>query len=78
MRSASVTTRTSKHSTRLGNRLIANVVSVLTYPGSRGISVKVVSEMASHADVSITLSVYGHVLPDFQSTAADGIVEALA
>jgi hypothetical protein len=40
--------------------------------------VKVVSEVAGHADVSITLSVYGHVMPDIQSTAADGIDEALS
>jgi integrase len=44
---------------------------------ARGIPIKVVSEMAGHADVSITLSVYGHVLPDMQSAAADGIDEAL-
>ena len=44
---------------------------------SRGIHIKVVSEMAGHADVSITLSIYGHVLPDMQSTAADGIDDAL-
>jgi len=44
---------------------------------ARGIPLKVVSEMAGHADVSITLSVYGHVLPDMQSTAADGIDDAL-
>jgi integrase len=44
---------------------------------SRGVPIKVVSEMAGHADVSITLSVYGHVLPDMQSTAADGIDDAL-
>ena len=44
---------------------------------AQGIPVKVVSEMADHADVSITLSIYGHVLPDMQSTAADGIDEAL-
>jgi integrase len=44
---------------------------------ARGVPIKVVSEMAGHADVSITLSVYGHVLPDMQSTAADGIDEAL-
>lgn len=35
------------------------------------------SEMAGHADVSIALSVYDHVLPDMQSTAADSIDEAL-
>jgi integrase len=45
---------------------------------ARGVPIKVVSEMAGHADVSITLSVYGHVLPDMQSTAADGIDEALS
>ena len=44
---------------------------------ARGVPIKVVSEMAGHADVSITLSVYGHVLPDMQSTAADGIDAAL-
>ncbi len=42
---------------------------------AQGIPVKVVSEMAGHADVSITLSIYGHVLPDMQSTAADRIAE---
>jgi len=40
-------------------------------------TIKVVSEMAGHADVSITLSVYGHVLPDMQGTAADSVDEAL-
>jgi integrase len=44
---------------------------------SRGIPVKVVSEMAGHADISVTLSVYGHVLPDMQWTAANGMDEAL-
>ncbi|QIN82503.1 tyrosine-type recombinase/integrase [Rubrobacter tropicus] len=44
---------------------------------ARGVPVKVVSEMAGHADISVTLSVYGHVLPDMQGTAADGIDEAL-
>lgn len=37
---------------------------------SRGVSVKVVSEMLGHADVGITLSVYAHVLPDMQDEAA--------
>jgi integrase len=44
---------------------------------SRGVPIKVVSEMAGHADISITLSVYGHVLPDMQNTAADGMDKAL-
>jgi integrase len=44
---------------------------------ARGIPVKVVSEMAGHADVSITLSTYGHVLPDMQGACADGMDEAL-
>jgi integrase len=37
---------------------------------SRGVPVKVVSEMLGHADVGITLSVYAHVLPDMQDEAA--------
>ncbi len=44
---------------------------------ARGVPVKVVSEMSGHADISVTLSVYGHVLPDMQGTAADGMDEAL-
>ena len=44
---------------------------------ARGVPVKVVSEMAGHADVSITLSVYGHVLPDMQSLSADAMDNAL-
>jgi integrase len=44
---------------------------------ARGDPVKVVSEMADHADVSITLSVYGHVLRDMQSLSADAMDNAL-
>jgi integrase len=44
---------------------------------AQGVPVKVVSEMLGHADVSTTLSIYAHVLPDMQSTAADGMDEAL-
>jgi integrase len=44
---------------------------------ARGVPIKVVSELAGHADVSITLSVYGHVLPDMHGTAADSIDAAL-
>jgi integrase len=61
------------HSTRFHD-LRHSCISLLL---GRGVPVKVVSEMAGHGDVSITLSVYGHVLPDMQSTAADGIDEAL-
>jgi integrase len=61
------------HSTRFHD-LRHSCISLLL---ARGVPVKVVSEMAGHADVSITLSIYGHVLPDMQSTAADGIDEAL-
>jgi len=35
------------------------------------INVKVVSEMLGHADVSITLRVYAHVIPYMQQAAAD-------
>ena len=44
---------------------------------SKGVAVKVVSEMPGHADVSTALSIYAHVLPDMQSTAADAADEAL-
>jgi integrase len=36
-----------------------------------GVHVKVVSEMLGHANISITLSVYGHVMPDMQQAAVD-------
>jgi integrase len=62
------------HSTRFHD-LRHSCISLLLARGD--VPVKVVSEMAGHADVSITLSVYGHVLPDMQSTAADGIDKAL-
>jgi integrase len=44
---------------------------------ARGVPIKVVSEMSGHADVSITLSVYGHTLPNQQGACADGMNEAL-
>jgi integrase len=37
---------------------------------SRGINPKVVSEMLGHADVSITLRIYAHVLPEMHQVAA--------
>ncbi len=37
----------------------------------RGVHVKVVSEMLGHASISITLSIYTHVLPTMQRDAAD-------
>lgn len=43
---------------------------------SKGVPVKVVSEMLGHSDVSITLSVYAHVLPDMQGACADAADEA--
>ena len=38
---------------------------------SRGVNVKVVSEMLGHADISITLRIYAHVIPNMQQMAAD-------
>ena len=43
----------------------------------KGVAVKAVSEMLGHADVSTALSIYAHVLPDMQRTAADAADEAL-
>lgn len=36
----------------------------------QGVNAKVVSEMLGHASVTITLSLYAHVLPDMQKDAA--------
>lgn len=47
---------------------------------SAGVNVKVVSEMLGHADVSITLRIYAHVLPGMHEVAAqtmDDIVGTL-
>ena len=38
-----------------------------------GVLVKVVLERLGHADISTTLSVYTHVLPDMQGGAADAM-----
>lgn len=38
---------------------------------AKGVNPKVVSEMLGHSNVSITLNVYGHVLPHMQQEAAD-------
>ncbi len=40
---------------------------------ARGVPVKVVSEMLGHANVGITLSIYGHVLPHMQQQAASAM-----
>lgn len=61
------------HSTRFHD-LRHSCISLLL---SKGVPIKVVSEMAGHSDVSTTLSVYGHVLPDMQNLASDGMDEAL-
>jgi integrase len=37
----------------------------------QGVHVKVVSEMLGHADISITLRIYAHVIPDMQQEAAN-------
>ena len=45
---------------------------------SRGVNVKVVSEMLGHADISITLRIYAHVMPNMQQAAADVMDSMLA
>lgn len=52
--------------------------SAITLLLSRGVPVKVVSEMAGHAHVSITLAVYQSVLPHMQDGAADMMDETLS
>jgi len=42
------------------------------------VPIKVVSEMLDHSDVSITFSIYAHVLPDMQDGAAKPMDDALS
>ena len=42
-----------------------------------GVPIKVVSERLGHANISITLQIYGHVLPNMQREAADQMDAAL-
>lgn len=44
---------------------------------AKGVHVKVVSEMLGHADISITLRLYAHVLPNMHRDAADKMNEIL-
>ena len=44
---------------------------------SKGVNVKVVSEMLGHASITITLNTYSHVLPDMQDTATEAMESAL-
>jgi integrase len=43
-----------------------------------GVNVKVVSEMLGHSSVSITLSIYAHVLPHMQQSAVHAMDQLLA
>lgn len=47
--------------------------SCITLLLAQGVPVKVVSEMAGHSNVSITLSIYQHILPDMQGMTAQAI-----
>jgi hypothetical protein len=40
---------------------------------SKGVNVKVVSEMLGHASITITLNTYSHVLRDMQDTATEAM-----
>lgn len=44
---------------------------------SHGVPVKVVGERLGHAHISITLQIYGHVLPHLQSAAAETMDDLL-
>ena len=45
---------------------------------ANGVNPKVVSELLGHADISITLSMYSHVLPKMQQQAATVFASAMA
>jgi integrase len=44
----------------------------------QGVNPKIVQELLGHGDVSLTLNIYSHVLPDMGDTAAGAMDEALA
>jgi integrase len=44
---------------------------------SRNVNPKIVSQMLGHANISITLDTYSHVLPDMQEKPAKAFEEAL-
>ena len=44
----------------------------------QGVHVRSVQELLGHADISLTLNVYSHVLPDIGDAAADAMDAALA
>jgi integrase len=44
---------------------------------SRNVNPKIVSQMLGHANISITLDTYSHVLPDMQEKAAKALEKAL-
>jgi integrase len=46
---------------------------IATPGSSRGINVKLVSEMQGHSDITIALRTYGHVLPHLHEAAATEI-----
>ena len=43
----------------------------------QGVNPKFVQELLGHADISLTLNVYSHVLPDMGDAAADAMEAAL-
>jgi site-specific recombinase XerD len=43
----------------------------------QGVNPKFVQELLGHADISLTLNVYSHVLPDMGDTAAGAMDAAL-
>lgn len=51
--------------------------SHITHLLKSGVPIKVVSERAGHANITITLSIYAHVLPNMQADAAAVMDDAL-
>jgi integrase len=48
-----------------------------TLPLRQGVNPKFVQELLGHADISLTLNTYSHVLPDMGDAAAGGMDAAL-
>ncbi|MFP6652986.1 MAG: tyrosine-type recombinase/integrase, partial [Dehalococcoidia bacterium] len=49
-----------------------------TFLLQKGMHAKIVSERLGHSNISVTMDIYSHVLPDMQEAAAQAIDEVLS
>jgi integrase len=62
-----------QHKTSAPSPLLA-----ITHQASKGTHPKIVQEMLGHANISMTMDTYSHVLPDMQEKAVSAMDDALS